>query len=109
MTDPTVQVPFEAVRRHAANVEQAGAQVDRARSAAGQVHMGRDAYGHLCQFLPALLDGLQQTAIHALTESASGLLQTADNLRAVAGTSQTTDQTTASRVTRSGGTIELPL
>jgi hypothetical protein len=47
--------PADSVRRHAAAVDAIAADVEQARGAAAEVTMDTQAYGMLCQFLPALL------------------------------------------------------
>lgn len=54
----SVGFPATSVFQHAAAVNEASGQMRQARSAAREVSMDSQAYGQLCQFLPALLSPL---------------------------------------------------
>jgi hypothetical protein len=113
MTSGVVQFPADSVRRHAATVDAIGADVDQARGAAGEVTMDTQAYGILCQFLPALLMPVFAVAASSLDGSADALHETAADLRATAGQMDATDQGGARRITAAGPpaqpSIVLPL
>jgi hypothetical protein len=66
--------------------------LEQSRSAATAVHLGRGAYGRLCQLIPSLLDPVQEGAVSALREAADALQQTADDLRATARRYEVSDQ-----------------
>lgn len=70
---------------HARDVDAVACGVESARSAAAQLHLGRSAYGLLCQFIPALLDPVQDLGIGALGDAMDALTSTADRVRASAG------------------------
>ena len=98
-----MQFPADSVRRHAATVDAIAADVEQARSAAGQVTMDTQAYGMLCQFLPGLLMPVFAVAVTTLDGSADGLHGTAADLRVTADRMDGTDQAAATRL------LELPL
>jgi hypothetical protein len=108
-----VQFPADSVRQHAATVDVIAADVEQARSAAGEVTMDTQAYGMLCQFLPGLLMPVFAVAGTSLGGSADALHETAADLRVTAGQMDSTDQGSARRVTAAGPSappaIELPL
>lgn len=104
-----VQLPFDAVRRHAASVDGVARDVDLARAATASVQLGREAYGKLCQFLPTLLEPVAGAAVDALTESVASLQETATNLRTTADRAQSTDRTAARRVDSAGPRHNWPL
>lgn len=95
-------VPAE-LRTHAGSVDGVASAVDEARAAGTTVKLGRDAYGKLCQLIPALLDPIQQMGIDALAEAVTALQSTADRLRTAAGDYTGTDDAAAGRFTGNGG------
>jgi hypothetical protein len=113
MTSEAVQFPADAVRRHAATVDAIAADVEQARGAAGEVTMDTQAYGMLCQFLPALLMPVFAVAATSLDGSADALHETAAGLRVTADQMDGTDQGSARRITAAGPpaqpAIALPL
>jgi hypothetical protein len=108
-----VQFPITAVQRHAGTVDGVADAVEQARSAVREVSMDTQAYGKLCQFLPALLTPVFALAVHAMTGSVEALHDTAAGLRAAADSTEATDETSARRVHTAGrpaGRLpELPL
>jgi hypothetical protein len=104
-----VRFPVEAVRQHAGSVQQVADAVGHARAAVHEVTMDTGAYGVLCQFLPGLLAPVFAAAVSALTESGAALHETALGLRAVADSTQATDEGNARRVSAAGPLPELPL
>ena len=110
MTDTTVAVPFDAVRRHAVSVEQVSAELTTAHQAANQVYLDTAAFGQLCQFVPGLFDPVLRSAVESITEAASMLTGTSGNLRLAANRAEATDLSVAATVTASGDqAINLPL
>ncbi|MGK5683096.1 type VII secretion target [Actinoplanes sp. URMC 104] len=113
MSGDAMQVPIDAVRRHAGSVDAVADAVADAKAAVGQVSMDTQAYGQLCQFLPGLLQPAFDAALTALTGSTDGLRETAAGLRAVADNAARSDQAGADRVTTAGrspaGLPKLPL
>ncbi|AGL18682.1 hypothetical protein [Actinoplanes sp. N902-109] len=109
-----VQFPVAAVERHAATVEQTSAEMARARAAVHEVTMDTEAYGQLCQFLPAILSPVFGMAVDLLNEATDALQETASALRTTATEADATDTATAERVRAAGGgapaaAMELPL
>jgi hypothetical protein len=97
-----MQFPADSVRRQAATVDAIAADVEQARSAAGQVTMDTQAYGMLCQFLPGLLMPVFAVAVTTLDGSADGLRETAADLRVTADQMDGTNQSSARRITAAG-------
>lgn len=89
------EVEAQTLRAHAGGVDHVTDMVEQGRSAASSVDLGRDAYGRLCQFIPSLLDPVQDSAISALTEAATTLRQTAADLRTTARRYEASDQQAA--------------
>ncbi|WP_250028834.1 hypothetical protein [Paractinoplanes maris] len=79
-----VEFPAEAVIRHASAVNEASDDMLRARSAAGEVAMDGQAYGQLCQFLPALLSPLFGSATEVMSDAVDALSETSSKLQAIA-------------------------
>jgi len=86
-----VEFPIPLVQRHAGTVDNVAAAVTTARSAVHEVVMDTQAYGQLCQFLPALLSPVFGMALDALHESIDALHDTADKLRMAASNTEATD------------------
>ncbi|WP_169734206.1 type VII secretion target [Hamadaea tsunoensis] len=86
-----IQFPVAIVRQHAGTVDQVADAVELARSAVHEVSMDTQAYGQLCQFLPAILSPVFGLAVDALHESVGSLQETATKLRTAASTTQSTD------------------
>ena len=105
-----VEFPAGAVLRHAATVSGASDQMTQARSAVREVTMDGQAYGQLCQFLPALLNPLFDSAIEVMNEAVDALGETAQKLRATATAMEATDAGSARRLDNAGGPgLALPL
>ncbi|GAA2661961.1 type VII secretion target [Paractinoplanes durhamensis] len=105
-----VQFPAEAVLRHAVAVGDASEQLTRAHSAVREVTMDSQAYGQLCQFLPALLSPLFDGAAQVMNGAVEALGETALKLRTTATAMQAADTSSAGRVENVAGPgFELPL
>jgi hypothetical protein len=105
-----VQFPADAVLQHAAAVEDASEQVTQARSAVREVTMDNQAYGQLCQFVPALLNPLFGSAAEVLNGAVEALGETVLKLRSTATGMHATDAGTAGQAENAAGPgIELPL
>ena len=86
-----VEFPISLVTQHAGTVDAVADAVSTARSAVHEVTMDTQAYGLLCQFLPALLSPVFGLALDALHESIGSLQETADKLRMAASNTEVTD------------------
>lgn len=108
-----VRIPTESIRRHAGSVDAVADAVEQARSAVGAVSMDTQAYGQLCQFLPALLAPVFDIALVALNDTGGALRDTAADLRATAAGADSTDEASSRKISAAGGCgrprIELPL
>lgn len=91
MAGEVVEFPIGLVTRHAGTVDTVADGVSMARSAVHEVSMDTQAYGQLCQFLPALLSPVFGMALDALHESIGALQDTADKLRIAASNTAGTD------------------
>lgn len=103
-----LEFPAEAVLRHASAVSEASDEMARARSAAGEVAMDSQAYGQLCQFLPALLSPLFGSATEVMSDAVDALGETSVRLRATATEMNAADVGSARRLTAVQG-LDLPL
>jgi hypothetical protein len=66
---------------------------------AGQsVQTDTGAYGRLCQFVPALLNDLQQSMVEGMNTAAGSVHDTADAVRSVAASYDTADGSAADRI-----------
>src|SRR4051794_14430658 len=93
-----VQFPAEAVLRHATTVDDASERMAQVRSAVHAVTMDSQAYGQLCQFLPALLSPLFGTAAEVMSGAVEALGETVLKLRTTATAMQAADAGSASQV-----------
>lgn len=106
----SVEFPATSVLQHAAAVNEASGQMTQARSAVREVGMDSQAYGQLCQFLPALLSPLFGSAAEVMNDAVDALAETALKLRATATAMETTDVGSANRLDKAGGSgLVLPL
>jgi hypothetical protein len=79
MTDYQV-LPGE-LRGHAKKLDDLADRLGTALDAARQVSMSDDAYGKICQFLPPLINGLEDQAYDALAAAQNGTSETATKIR----------------------------
>ena len=105
-----LEFPAAEVLRHADQVGAASAGMAQARAAAGEVAMDGQAYGQLCQFLPALLSPLFGLATEVMNDAAAALGETATKLRGTASDLTATDAGSAERIDAAGAPdLDLPL
>jgi len=99
MSDPgAFQVDSAALVSHAGEVDAIGDGLVSAAQAGQSVRTDPGAYGQLCQFVPALLNGLQQSMVDGMTTAAGSAHDTADALRSVATSYDSTDGGAADRI-----------
>lgn len=98
-----MEFPAEAVLRQLHTVDAASAEMTQARAAAGEVTMGSQAYGQLCQFLPAMLSPVFAGATEVLNEAADALTESALNLRRTASDMTATDAGNAQNLNAAAG------
>ncbi|MPZ83816.1 MAG: ESX-1 secretion-associated protein [Actinophytocola sp.] len=79
------------LRSHAGKVDGLADRMGVARDAANQV-MPDDAYGLICQFLPPVINPLEQQAADALTAGQDGFTGIAENLRESADDYESRDE-----------------
>lgn len=103
-THGEVQVKAAALVSHAGAVDRIGDGLITAAQAGEAVQVGAAAYGKLCQFVPALLNGLQQSMVDGMTTAANSVHDTADRLRSVAADYDVSDGNAVDRLrnTRAG-------
>jgi hypothetical protein len=108
-----VQFPVAAVRDHAGTVDRVSDAVELARSAVHEITMDAQAFGQLCQFLPAVLSPVFGLAVDGLIGTVESLRETATALRAAAASTEGTDVNSERRIRSAGAHIrphvELPL
>jgi Excreted virulence factor EspC, type VII ESX diderm len=105
-----VEMPLEAVRRHAGSVGSVAAAVQTAHQAANQVYLDVAAFGQLCSFVPSLFDPVLRGTVEAIEGAADTLQQTAGRLRFAADLSEAADEVSSATVQRAGDhSIDLPL
>ncbi|MFI6075661.1 type VII secretion target [Actinoplanes sp. NPDC051343] len=99
MSDPgTFQVNSASLMSHAGEVGTIGDGLTAAAQAGQTVRTDTGAYGQLCQFVPALLNGLQQAMVDGINTAAGSAHDTADALRSVAASYDSTDRSAADRI-----------
>ena len=103
-TDGEVAVNAAALVSHAGAVDRIGDGLITAAQAGEAVRMGAGAYGKLCQFVPILLNGLQQAMVDGMTTAANSVHDTADRLRSAAADYDASDRNAVDRLrnTRAG-------
>ena len=84
MGGPAFQVDPAALVTHAESVDRVGDGLSTAADAGRAVQTDVGAYGQLCQFVPALLNGLQEAMVDGMATAAGSVHETADALRSVA-------------------------
>ena len=108
--DEFLQFPPAEIRRHAGSVDGIADAVQTARGAVHEVTMDTQAYGQLCQFLPAILSPIFSLATGALNDAEDSLRETAGKLRSTVSEATATDESAGRRVRTSGASLpELPL
>jgi hypothetical protein len=108
--DDFLQFPPAEIRRHAGSVDGIADAVQTAGGAVHEVSMDTEAYGQLCQFLPAILSPIFALATGALNDAEDSLRETAAKLRSTVSETTATDESVSRRVHASGGPPpELPL
>jgi len=108
-----IQFPVALVQQHAGTVDRVSDAVELARSAVHEVAMDSQAYGQLCQFLPAMLSPVFGLAVNALHGTVDSLHETATNLRTAAANTESTDVSNGQSLLTAGNQsrprLELPL
>jgi hypothetical protein len=94
----TFQVNAADLVSHAAEVDRIGEGLTLAAQAGDAVRTDAGAYGQLCQIVPALLNGLQQSMVDGMNTAATSAHDTADSLRSVAASYDTADGNAADRL-----------
>jgi hypothetical protein len=92
------QVDSAALMAHAGEGDRIGDGLTTAAEAGQAVQTGNDAYGQLCQFVPALLNGLRQKIVDGLATASDSAHDTADSLRSVAAAYDAADSSAADRL-----------
>jgi len=92
------QVDSASLVTHAGEVDRIGDELATGAQAGQAVQTDTRAYGQLCQFVPALLNGLQQAMVDGMTTAAESSHDTADQLRSVAAAYDDADRNSAGRL-----------
>ncbi|BCJ48666.1 hypothetical protein Asp14428_01410 [Actinoplanes sp. NBRC 14428] len=90
------------IRRHIGNLEAVRARFDAVRAASAHISGGDGAYGLLCSWLPAVLEGRHQRQDELVAYVAENLSIAADELASVADAYEETDAGAAQAVRRAG-------
>jgi hypothetical protein len=98
MSGPVFQVDSAALHTHASTVDYIGDGLTMAADAGHAVQTDAGAYGQLCQFVPALLNQLQQAMVDGMVTAADSVHETADALRSVAAAYDRADTASADRL-----------
>jgi hypothetical protein len=99
MSDPgAFQVNSTSLVSHASEVDTIGDGLTSAAQAGQTVQTDISAYGQLCQFVPALLNGLQQSMVDGIRTAARSAHDTADALRSVAASYDSIDGGAVDRI-----------
>jgi hypothetical protein len=98
MSEPAFQVDAASLASHAHTVDGIGDHLATAAEASRVVQTDTDAYGQLCQLMPALLNGLQQAMVDGIATAAGAAHQTADAVRSVAAAYDGADTSAADRL-----------
>ena len=98
MSEGQFQVKSSDLVSHASEVDGIGDGLDTAKRAGEAVRVDTRAYGQLCQFVPALLNGLQITLIDGIGSAVTAAHDTADALRSTAADYDAADGNAADRL-----------
>lgn len=98
MSGPAFQVDSAALTAHASMVDSIGDELTAAANAGHTVLTDTGAYGQLCQFVPAILNQLQQAMVDGMATAAASAHETADALRSVAAAYDNADHASADRL-----------
>ncbi|UQU64320.1 ESX-1 secretion-associated protein [Couchioplanes caeruleus] len=101
MTAPEFQVNPASLVEHAGEIDRIGDGISTAADAGHAVQTDAGAYGQLCQFVPGLLNGLQQAMIDGMATAAGSAHETADAVRSVAAAYEGADTAAADRLRNS--------
>ena len=93
-----VKVSFGDLVTHAERIDQIGDELTTAQQAGSAVRVDSAAYGKLCQFVPALLNTLQDQVITGIAAAATSAHDTAAALRSVAADYSDSDGRAADRI-----------
>ncbi|MCM4082016.1 type VII secretion target [Paractinoplanes hotanensis] len=98
MSGPAFQVDSTALGAHARTVDSIGDGLTTAADAGRTVQTDTGAHGQLCQFVPTLLNQLQQAMADGMITAATSAHETADALRSVAAAYDSADHASADRL-----------
>jgi len=100
--DP-VDVTPAALITHAGHLDTLAGHLTTAHQAGATVQLDAQAYGQLCTIVPALLNGLQTTALSGIDAAATSVSDAATGLRSIALLYQSTDQANADDIASAYG------
>jgi len=98
MSGDQFQVKASDLVSHATEVDGIGVGLSVAQQAGEAVRVDKGAYGQLCQFVPAIVDGLQTHLIDGIGRAVAAAHDTADALRSTAADYDTSDSNAADRL-----------
>lgn len=98
MSGPLFQVDSVSLIEHSSAVDRIGDGLATAAETGRAVQTDIGAYGQLCGFVPALLNGLQQAMVDGMVTAAGSAHETAGALRSVAAAYDGADTAAADRL-----------
>jgi hypothetical protein len=96
--DAGIAVSPASLFTHAGHIDAAADGVEVARAAAEQVRLNSGAYGMVCAFMPAYLNGLSDGLMTGLDAALVSLRSTGANLRATAALYAEAEETAGRQV-----------
>ncbi|MEV4642158.1 hypothetical protein AB0J80_32895 [Actinoplanes sp. NPDC049548] len=93
------------IRRHAGNLEEVRARFAAIRAASAHIAQDDGAYGLLCSWLPAVLEGRHQRQDSLVAYVEENLAIAADELAAVAGAYEDVDAGAADAIRKAGSAL----
>lgn len=91
------------LRRHAANLETVRQQFAAVKGASAAINQDHAAYGLLCGWISAILEGRHRDQDHLYSYVEENLSMAADSLAAVSAAYEDSDGNAADRISRAGG------
>ncbi len=91
MADHFGVVP-EALTAHASGLQSVADALQQAVDAARLVSLPEDAYGQICQFVPPMINPVEQNGVEAITSGVTAVQATMTGVRRSAQTYQASDE-----------------
>jgi hypothetical protein len=98
MSGPAFQVHSASLASHASRVDRIGDGLADAADTSRAIQTDTGAYGQLCQFVPALLNELQQAMVDGISTAAASAHETGEAVRSVAAAYDRADAAATDRL-----------